>query len=271
MGLPQAQKFARIREHITMLGRHYATGHPSVNPKFKSAQEEQELRQKYNDVIAFASWYENNFEKILFANPPNGRDLFESYLWVWETIYTDDQAREGLRKFREVTEKFKNIAAAQRKKFNKLNLPLNPTLLKLETKILQGRTAALLRQAGGDTEIPDFGTDARAPQVVYCDDCGKPIEDLSKSKRCNKCGRVFHVQDYGEKCGFGWSSGSECRFCIEEKNRKATKRNGCGMAIGGFFEILFGIGAFIIGMPFVVGGILVILGIIMIIIGLSSK
>lgn len=218
-GPPQHLRQQIMRNHITMLGRHYATGHPSVSKGNSSDSAEQARFEKaYSDVIEFGAWFERHMEKILFLPPEFGADLFKSYIWVWETIYDDAQAKYGLQRLREVRDKWKNLTLslkADRKRNANKNLSM------ITSRLSQGRNVTQSMQQ------PALSKDS----IVHCAKCSEVIKDISSSKRCSECNGIFHGQ-YGG-C-FGYGDEGICQTCRDtESKRKSSLHHHQSQRTGG--------------------------------------
>jgi hypothetical protein len=77
------------------------------------------------------------------------------------------------------------------------------------------------------------GQKGKSGTLVYCAECGMLIEDLVKSKRCTQCGRIYHYNEYGEKCGYSGYNQKVCNICTDAKKKRDNVRHTGRSNMGG--------------------------------------
>ncbi len=96
------------RHQVTMLGRHYATSHPMVNPAryekiLQAKRREKELELAERDFMAF---FENNIKQIikgisLYGDTKDFDSLLAYYFYLGDIHYSKKEKAEKSRYFKE--------------------------------------------------------------------------------------------------------------------------------------------------------------------------
>jgi len=206
----------RLREHITMLGRHYATGHPSVRSGSSGAGADAETMAAVNECLEFAAWYENNIIELMVLGEPNEVMLMtDTYWWVNTNLYSTDRQASATRHFQDLSRQIKQATKRLKKD------------LKASMRNYKNLKSRLDGGGGAVASSGTFGTNViPGSAVVFCPSCGKVIEDLTKAKQCKQCKQPVH-----EDC-IKYYHGGLCKDCYRRKGiRKANKDTVIGLII----------------------------------------